>query len=50
MIWFHMLKLSYPWLEFRSSEDHEHSTPHEALGRQGEGKKEMEQVAAWSVN
>lgn len=34
MISFHMLNLSYPWVEVRNSEGGEHNASHKALGRQ----------------
>lgn len=34
MISFHMLNLSYPWVEVRNSEGGEHNASRKALGRQ----------------
>lgn len=38
MISFHMLKLSYPWVEFGNSEDHAHHPTNKAVVRQGHSK------------
>lgn len=42
MISFHMLKLSYPWVEFGNSEDHAHHPTNKAVVRQGHSKNKTQ--------